>query len=96
MSGVLSWVVGLVSAISLPSSLLLFLKLLLLVLDVLALEADAELSALYALLEAEAVLLLAVRFFAGAEDHVLHAGFVGVDLLEVVQVLAVFLLQQLG
>lgn len=89
---ILALVVWLVSGVPLPSPLLLLFKLVLLVLFVLALDADAEFPALDALLEAEAVLLLAVRFLAGAEDEVLHARLIGVDLLEVVHILGVFLL----
>ena len=61
---------------------------------VLALEAHAELTALLPFLEALAIFLLAVRLLAGAEDEVLHAGLVGIDLLEVMHVLAVLLLDQ--
>lgn len=96
MWGVVFLLVALVSAIPLPSSLLLLLKLLILVLGVLALEALAELPALHALLETEAVLLLTVGFLAGAEDHSLHAWLIGVDLFEIMHVFAVFLPQQLG
>lgn len=85
-----------VCTITLPSPLLLLLKLLVLVLGVLALEALAKLPALDALLEAEAVLLLAVGLLAGAEDHALHAWLIGMDLLEIVHILAVLLLQKLG
>ena len=93
---VLLLVEGLVGRVPFPSALLFLLELLLLVLGVLAVEAAAELAALDALLEAEAVLLLAVRLLADAEEHVAHAGVVGVHLLEVVQVLAVLLFEQLG
>lgn len=96
VGGVLLLVVPPVCTITLPSPLLLLLKLLVLVLGVLALEALAKLPALDALLEAEAVLLLAVGLLAGAEDHALHAWLIGMDLLEIVHILAVLLLQKLG
>lgn len=89
---ILAFVVWLICGVPLPPSLLLLFELVLLVLFVLALEADAELPALEALLEAETVFLLAVRFLAGAEDQVLHAGLVSIDLFEVVHVLRVLLL----
>lgn len=89
---ILALVVWLVSGVPFPPSLLLLFELVLLVLFVLTFDANAEFSALDALLEAEAVLLLAMRFLAGAEDQVLHARLIGVDLLEVVHILGVLLL----
>ena len=61
---------------------------------ILALKAYAELAAFLPFLEAQAVFLLAVRLLACAEDEVLHAGLVGIDLLEVMHVLAVLLLYE--
>lgn len=57
-----------------------------------AVETVAELAALEALLEARAILFLAVRLLACAESKAHKLGVPGVNALEVVQVSAVLLL----
>jgi hypothetical protein len=95
ISLVLVLVVGSVGSIAFPSSLLLFPEFIFFLVMVLTLQADAEFATFDALLKAEAVLLLAVGLLAGAEHQIFHTGLICMHLLEVVQILAVFLLDQL-
>lgn len=88
-------VIGLVNCVSLPTALFLVSKIVLVVdLLILAFNTNAELPTLLPFLEAEAIFLLAVRLLTGAEDEVLHARLIRVNLLEVVHVLAVLLLYE--
>lgn len=89
------FVIGFIGSIAFPSALLFLSEVLIIVFLVFALDADAELSALAAALKTQAVFFLAMRFFASAEEQITHAGLVGIDLLHIVHIFAIFLLQQL-
>lgn len=88
----LRFIIGFVNSVPGPTPLLLLLVLLVVLVAVETLHADTVLSALHSLLEAEAVFLLAVRFFTGAKNQILHTGIVWINLLIVVEILQVLLL----
>jgi hypothetical protein len=83
----------LVGRITLPSFLLLHLvRLVLTGISICALNAVTKLSAFYSTFVAEAVLFLAMRFFASAKGQLLHPWVIAVYLLEIVYVFTVLLL----
>ncbi len=88
----LIFIIRLIGGISFPSHLFLFSKSCLLIL-VLTFEANTELSALDALIEALAIFFLTVRLFASTEVEVLDSRLVGMSVLVVMHVSIVFLFQ---
>jgi len=62
---------------------------------VLAFDANTKLSTFLAFLEAEAIFLLAVRFFTCTEDEIFHARLIGVNLLKIMHIFAILLLDEI-